>query len=175
MIEEYQITPEACDEVLEYWDTHQHLVQKATVNQEVDTTKKKALEMYITDTPSLSYMEQLGECLNKYLEQWKFADKVYPFGIKEPIKIQYYKPDWGFYEWHMENTGRPVAVHRHLVFMTYLNDVDNGGTEFYYQDKKVEAVKGKTLIWPAAWTHTHRGVVSSKQEKYIITGWYSFD
>ena len=59
--------------------------------------------------------------------------------------------------------------------MTYLNDVDDGGeTEFLYQDVKTKAVKGKTVIFPVEWTHTHRGIPSPTQDKYIITGWFSF-
>ena len=59
--------------------------------------------------------------------------------------------------------------------MTYLNDVDDGGeTEFYYQKLKVKPRKGLTLIWPADWTHTHRGLSSPTQEKYIITGWLNY-
>jgi len=59
--------------------------------------------------------------------------------------------------------------------MTYLNDVyEEGGTEFLCQKLKVDARKGLTLIWPADWTHMHRGVVSRTEEKYIITGWFSF-
>ena len=59
--------------------------------------------------------------------------------------------------------------------MTYLNDVTDGGeTEFYHQQLKIKAERGKTLIWPVDWTYTHRGVVSNTQEKYIITGWYDF-
>jgi len=61
-----------------------------------------------------------------------------------------------------------------LTFMTYLNTViDRGGTEFYYQKLVHEAKTGKTLIWPVDWTHTHRGVVSPTQDKYIITGWFN--
>ena len=62
---------------------------------------------------------------------------------------------------------------RALVYMTYLNDVSNGGTEFLYQEFKTEARKGLTLIWPAEWTHTHKGIVSPDKEKYIITGWFN--
>ena len=59
--------------------------------------------------------------------------------------------------------------------MTYLNDVSDGGeTAFLYQNVKVKPEKGLTLIWPAEWTHTHKGMVSMTQTKYIITGWYSF-
>ena len=36
---------------------------------------------------------------------------------------------------------------------------------------ETEGKKGLTLIWPADWTHTHRGVISQTKEKTIITGW----
>ena len=59
--------------------------------------------------------------------------------------------------------------------MTYLNDIsDRGGTAFFHQKLEVQPEKGLTLIWPADWTHTHRGVVSMTEEKYIITGWCVF-
>jgi hypothetical protein len=59
--------------------------------------------------------------------------------------------------------------------MTYLNDVDEAGeTEFLYQEIKFKPKKGLTLIWPADWTHTHRGIPSLSEEKYIITGWFNF-
>ena len=51
---------------------------------------------------------------------------------------------------------------------------DGGGTEFKLQKMKVKAEKGKTIIWPSDWTHTHRGIVSPSKEKYIVTGWWSF-
>ena len=91
------------------------------------------------------------------------------------MSVQHYKPGEGYYKWHMENDGHRHTMYRHLVFMTYLNDVENGGTEFlYFPDLNIQARKGLTLIWPAGWTHTHRGVVSNVDEKYITTGWFSF-
>ena len=58
--------------------------------------------------------------------------------------------------------------------MTYLNDVPDGGTKFPSQSFIAPAEKGLTLIWPAEWTHAHVGQISPTNEKYIITGWYSF-
>ena len=59
--------------------------------------------------------------------------------------------------------------------MTYLNNVeDKGQTEFYYQKLNVKPEKGLTLIWPAEWTHTHRGNKVIKGTKYMITGWMCF-
>jgi hypothetical protein len=59
--------------------------------------------------------------------------------------------------------------------MTYLNDVYKGGeTEFFHQQFKVTPKKGLTLIWPADWTYTHRGIVAPVEEKIIVTGWWNF-
>jgi hypothetical protein len=59
--------------------------------------------------------------------------------------------------------------------MTYLNDINDGGeTEFLYQNIKIKPKKGLTLIFPADWTFTHRGIASSTEEKFIVTGWYNY-
>ena len=64
---------------------------------------------------------------------------------------------------------------RHLVFMTYLNDVtDEGGTQFHHQNVTVQPKKGLTLVWPSDWTFMHRGISSQTQEKRIMTGWFNF-
>ena len=39
---------------------------------------------------------------------------------------------------------------------------------------KVRPEKGKTLIWPAEWTHAHYGSILKSSEKFIITGWIDF-
>ena len=66
-------------------------------------------------------------------------------------------------------------MHRLLVWMTYLNDVTDGGeTEFPYYGLKIKPEKGKTLIWPAEWTHAHRGCPVGSEAKYIVTGWMHF-
>ena len=36
---------------------------------------------------------------------------------------------------------------------------------------KTKAKKGLTVMWPAEWTHTHKGIISPDKEKYIATGW----
>ena len=89
--------------------------------------------------------------------------------------MQWYPKGGGFKQWHTERSNAlPGSVYRHLVFMTYLNDVPDGGTEWYYQQKYVPAQRGYTVIWPADWTFHHRGRVSTDSEKMIITGWFNF-
>jgi hypothetical protein len=122
------------------------------------------------------YFINLYEVVKQYNEKYIWAREVNPWGITENINIQYYRPMAGYKAWHTERIGKMLpSVNRHLVFMTYLNDVtDQGGTEFFYQKITAQPRKGLTLIWPADWTHLHRGIVSPSQEKYIITGWFDF-
>ena len=125
---------------------------------------------------SSRYIRELRNCVDGYIEQYKFSSAYGTWGLEESMIIQHYKPGEGFFAWHTERSTHHIPnIYRHLAFMTYLNDVDNGGeTEFFYHNIKVKPKKGKTLIWPADWTHTHRGITSLTEEKYIITGWFSY-
>jgi hypothetical protein len=77
--------------------------------------------------------------------------------------------------WHCENDFKSMLNYdRCLVFMTYLNDVEDGGTSFKYQNIDMPAQKGLTVMWPAYWTHMHKGIVSDTKEKYIATGWLNY-
>ncbi len=83
--------------------------------------------------------------------------------------FQSYKPGGGFHAWHCDATGDDV--HRHLVFLLYLNDVPGGGTEFMGHKYICEAKKGKVLMFPANFCYPHRGQISMTHEKHILTGW----
>lgn len=80
----------------------------------------------------------------------------------------------GFHIWHAENIDK-ASSHRILVWMVYLNDVEEGGeTEFLYQQLRLKPEQGTLVIFPAAFTHVHRGNPPLSNEKYIITGWVEF-
>jgi hypothetical protein len=64
---------------------------------------------------------------------------------------------------------------RVLVWTVYLNDnFDAGETEFLYQQYRYKPKRGDVVIFPAAFTHTHRGNPPINGTKYIITGWIEF-
>jgi len=118
-----------------------------------------------------AYMREVSGFINRYIDE--LVSHGGSFNLKYPPQIQWYKPGEGFYAWHVD--GAHGHADRALVFTTYLNDVtDGGGTEFHYQRMVTSAVKGKTVIFPAALTHVHRGVVSPTQHKYLLTGWLSW-
>ncbi len=90
------------------------------------------------------------------------------------FNIQKYWPGGHFKLPHTERTAIQDSF-RVLDFRTYLNDVEDGGsTTFVQQNLEIQPERGKTLIWPAEWTHAHLGNIVNSGEKYIITGWMHF-
>lgn len=124
----------------------------------------------ITLTPDnyQKYGKNRAEALVKYL---------YRSGT---INIQKYpKAKGGYPHWHSEQfpqQGHNEALHRVVLYMFYLNDVEEGGeTEFYYQNKRVKPKKGTMVIAPAGFTHSHRGNMPKSHDKYIATSWIMFN
>lgn len=170
-----------CDDLIKYYEQSENK-EVGSTSKGVIEENKRSTEVYvpltaISENPFLlKYILNLQSILEKYIQEYPMSSYYDSFSIVENIKIQHYKPTEGYTAYHTERGSNiKPACDRHLVFMTYLNDVTDGGeTEFYHQDLKVKPQKGLTLIWPADWTHTHRGVISPTQNKYIITGWFNY-
>ena len=114
------------------------------------------------------YHSELDGFIDDYLQTMEIEN--IEFVKKNLPQIQFYNPGEGFYTWHVDGSGLD-GCDRAFVYITYLNDVPGGGTEFFYQDYTVRALKGNTVIFPAGLTHKHRGQISQDHEKYILTGW----
>lgn len=93
------------------------------------------------------------------------------------MKLQRTGPGGGYHIWHGEQ-GSGSSSNRALVYMLYLNNLDTEGgeTEFLYQKLRIKPQENLMLIWPAAYTHAHRGnAVFGEKHKYIATGWFYYD
>jgi hypothetical protein len=177
--------PSVCDALVAFFRANPQLHRRGAVKTyagtgEVDPAVKESADLSIAADSTLpefrQYTQLLQRCVTAYIADYSFCDNYAPWSLIEHTNIQCYPPGGGFKAWHTERTSASgVIATRHLVFMTYLNTVRDGGeTEFYYQSCRVQPVKGLTLIWPADWTHTHRGVPSPTEEKLVITGWLNY-
>ena len=182
----WYIPEHICDGLIQHFLDEEKFVTKGKVGDYTSKDKSQVIldvkhsfdlsvEPNHTSANLKAYQVYLNHCLMNYLNEYKFVNDNYYFSVKS-YNIQYYPVGGGFKKWHFErsNPGNDTCK-RILVFMTYLNNVDDGGTEFYYQNVKTKAEKGLTLIWPTDFTHTHRGIISNTKEKYIATGWYNYD
>jgi prolyl 4-hydroxylase len=166
-----------CDEIIEF---HKNSPMKYAglsgggVNPSVK--KSTDLELNLDEPLYQRYVKNLQKCLDLYVAKYRQVEDTVRFADFETINIQHYQASEAYFGWHAERSGiNAMNNRRHLVFMTYLNDVDDEGeTEFMYQKNKIKPQKGLTLIWTVDWPFTHRGIASQTQEKYIVTGWLSF-
>ena len=165
-----------CDNLINYFKENNEYKQPGKVGICSDSPDKKSTDVYVFNQSKNSIVKKYFSNLSNFICQYlDYYNLDYYVTTKEPTNIQYYKKGEGYYTWHCERFNNDsVQSKRAFVFMTYLNDVKNAGTEFLYQKKKFQAKKGLTLIWPSDFTHTHKGIISETQEKYIITGWFHF-
>jgi hypothetical protein len=171
------IDVDLCDALIAYHKQADKII--GTASNVVDLSVKNSMdcELIKDTTVGRMYMLELQTVVDEYIDKYKYANEYSAWAVIEPINVQHYQPEGGYYAWHTERSGADFnqGGTRHLAFMTYLNDVNDGGeTEFFYQKLKVKPEKGLTLMWPADWTHTHRGITSPTQDKYIVTGWFNY-
>ncbi|AXR08139.1 2OG-Fe(II) oxygenase [Salinimonas sediminis] len=102
----------------------------------------------------------------------------YLFRVGDINAQRYTANEGGYPYWHSEvfpQLPHNEALHRVLLFMFYLNDVEEGGeTDFYYQNRSIQPKAGRMVIAPAYFTHTHRGQIPISNDKYILTSWLLF-
>lgn len=120
--------------------------------------------------------------------------------LDAPLMHRYKPPNQGYHAWHYdwgltEDNFRPdrdnennfknqcpicdwttvnqLLSMRMMVGLVYLNDVDEGGeTEFFHQKVKIKPKQGTLLVWPAHFTHIHRGNKPISNTKYVINQWF---
>lgn len=161
-----------CDDLISYYKKSNEYKQKGESNGGDKTSTDVVVHPGSSNKAVLNYLDFLRQVLKSYQETYDAFKFI--VGFAEPWNIQYYEPGEGFFSWHCER-GMSQTFQRALAFMTYLNDVTDGGeTEWLYQERKLQPKKGLTAIWPTDFTHTHRGVVSPTQTKIIATGWFTF-
>ena len=171
-----------CDDLIGYFESNQEKQRKGVTSNGLNTEKKDTLDIVISPKDILlpgneiftQYFEKLFECHRDYISQWPFIKNMsQKYEIGSFVLLRYL-PGQHFKKIHTERSGIG-NLHRVFVFMTYLNDVQEGGsTYFSHYDLEIKPKKGLTLIWPAEWTHSHRGNVLKAGLKYIVSGWINF-
>jgi hypothetical protein len=146
-----------------------------------EETFKNDESVFITEMSSAMFTQELAdifyqtfqECLNNYTTKYSSL-KQHPDPLYvRSIKIQKTKPGQGYHVWHFEHD--KMERNRVLAWTAYINDdFEAGETEFLYQQYRYKPNKGDVVIFPAGFTHTHRGNPPIGGDKYIITGWVEF-
>lgn len=168
-IEEYKISNELCNKMIKHFES----------SKDIEHLKNDHVDMFqvfrTLDEPlMMDYLYEIQEPIKNYKEKYHLDNVTGYWQLDTNIKIQKYNPGQCYSGWHIERGEGEMYLKRLLAFMTYLNDVEDGGeTEWKFQKYKSKPLQGRTYIWPADFTHWHRGL-PSKNTKYILTGWFCF-
>ena len=142
-----------------------HSKDHFTINCNNDTS----FDILSGDNIGLKFLPSITKPVNDYLKKFSLLgqERLLIYDVKaKKIPI-----GGGFHKWHYENSGLEVS-HRKLVVQLYLNTIEEGGeTEFLYINKRIKAKQGRLIIFPAGFTHTHRGNPPIGQDKYILSTW----
>lgn len=138
--------------------------------------KNHAMATFNGECVNNIFFQGLQECFDQYVSEY---DILQDFNLRcSSVKVQKTVPGAGYHIWHCEQ-GNGDNANRGLTYILYLNTLDEnsaGETEFLYQQMRIPPQENCMVIWPAAYTHPHRGnVVHGEKSKYIITGWFYFD
>lgn len=171
-----------CDDLIGFFETQQEKHTRGKIAGGLNPEAKNSIDLTIRPSdlekadhePVRHYIDALFDCYRDYLEQWPFLKSVMARAEIGSFNIQRYQPGGHFLKLHSERTTVGTS-HRVLAWMTYLNDVKEGGaTHFAHYGINVQPERGRTLIWPAEWTHAHQGNIVQSGNKYIVTGWIHF-
>jgi hypothetical protein len=178
-IENYQTEEYSfCDKVierLEYYleNSHNDIMRGSETNkgqhQRVDFSVNF---LYVGDECNVKMHNILSKYVTEYSKKYTgFAQKAC---VSTNMKVQKTPPKGGFHTWHSEHSADDNSAYRVLTWTLYLNDVPDGEgeTEFLEYGVKVQPKKGLLCLFPAAWSHIHRGNPVYSCDKYIATGWY---
>jgi len=177
------ISEEMCDKFVTLFDdASKHGFAYSRQEQDkVSSLMKDDMAVFMSDVLHLDNYRASSE-----FKQVLWANAYAPYASKYAVlsdlgfhtitdlKLQRTEVGGGYHVWHCEQASRNTSQ-RLMAFTVYLNTVDEGGeTEFLYQAKRVKAEKGTAVLFPASYTHTHRGNPPLSGVKYIATGWVEF-
>jgi len=174
----YFIPEEICDGLIRYYNFNlKNVLGGETYNEKpiLDHSIKHSYDLSIPNTSYhhndvKEYLWWLDRVIDNFEIKYPHSEKAPRYELTNLFNIQKYPKGGGFKIFHHERS--KGLEERIFVFMTYLNTIENGGTEFLHQKLKIPAIKGLTLFWPADWTHTHKGIITNDDEKMIATGWF---
>jgi len=177
--------PEECAELIEYYEKLNDLHLTASRQTLGDNSahnkadhaafllEQPALNMS-TDNPAVhTFMTRFIDCWKQYTAQYSVLGDCGDHRVYF-MKLQKTLPGEGYHTWHFESDNKERSG-RIAAWGLYLNTIDEGGeTEWLYQKKRIAATEGTLVVWPAGYTHAHRGNPPLSGEKYLLTGWVEF-
>ena len=109
---------------------------------------------------------------DSYIKNFPEVDRINPWGLQY-VRFKHWQPGYSYSKWHSEHEAERISAVRMMSFLIYLSDNDSY-TEFRrYRNVRIKA--GRGILFPAYFTHEHRGSICKKGlDRYILSGYFAF-
>jgi len=170
---EKALSPGFCADVVKLFETDKSAQQRNGANIRPGLSESSWLEMDVSHCQQLNLRNMIVNCLRHYKSRYEKDCGIRP-ALPEPsdlapLIIKRYDPG-GSDKFQPHFDAISEVSNRYLVFLWYLNDVDQGG-ETEFMDLGVSSVPraGKLLMFPPYWMYRHAGQVPVSGSKYILS------
>ena len=181
-----------CDEIVAFFESHQEKQEPGQSAGAVNLEAKNSTDITVhprdlkADEYKVvkNYIDTLFACYEDYTQQYPFLGTIMPSTDVGSFNIQKYLPGGHFKLPHSERTSI-VNSFRVLAWMSYLNDVEEGGETGFPElginvpPKKGDAVVFHNTLPNDAATHPkinprslHGGMPVIKGEKWMVNLWF---
>ena len=167
---------ELCSEIIARFERDDRKIPGVTTSGEVNLDLKKSTDLNISILDEWKDIDRII-CESLFNNFQSYADKVID-GVRlwsqeakdNGYNVKRYEPG-DYFNWHVDCQASEGWV-RTIAYIWYLNDVEEGETEFK-SGRKIRPETGKLLMFPACWTYPHRGISPKNGNKYVITSFIS--
>ena len=184
MIYNLAMPPEDCEMIIKKFE--QVVKYDKTQVDEFKTGRKNFTEIDIDKygdsdfwrEPKKKFVAMMEEYKTRFMKNLAIKDIHFPPVIDmEIIRIKKYMPnDEDQFKVHVDVVrSMGDSAKRFLVFILYLNDVEDGGhTMFPKPNIWVKPRAGRLLVFPPFWTHPHAGLKPLSGPKYVMMSYLHY-
>lgn len=177
------ISRELCNDMITMFEKSDRRIDGITlagINKNIKSTTDLLITQEGSDWTKINKLlsKELDSNVKEYVTKYsnKINDTYQIFGSNylfiESMQMQKYDKNVGKYVYHQDySCDWKNKKMRHLTFMWYLNDVEEGGETEFWGQYGIKPEAGKLVLFPASWTFPHRANIPISSDKYIITGW----
>ena len=138
----------------------------------------KADNLLFWKEPRDKFLHMLKLYKERYMMNLNIKNEHFPPIIdRENIRIKKYLPnDKDEFKEHVDVLrSRGLSAKRFLVFILYLNDVEEGGeTHLPKQNIMISPRATRLLVFPPFWTHPHAGLKPISGPKYVMMSYLHY-
>jgi hypothetical protein len=185
-INKHSLSPELCKDIIEIYEKTQNK-HRATTLGGLKEDILKAMQCYINNITDkawptiheflkqeltqnvLKYMKTLDDQIGDGNKYKHITDNI----IYNDFHINKYECQHeGKYDYHIDSSlTKGMDQERHITFIWYLNDVEEGGETEMRGNIRIKPESGKLLLFPSTWTYPHCSLKTISNDKYVIVGW----